>query len=117
VRELVLSTNDVSGQRLVKHPVGLRRQRLHLRATNSVESTFVTVSLRVEATKLPGSRVARMAMAYKLVEAAQARWLTVNAPHLVAIVRAGAIFHKGNCSNAPSTSPPEPDESTETEVA
>ena len=34
-------------------------------------------------------------MAYKLIEAAQSRWLAVNAPHLVALVRAGAVFHKG----------------------
>jgi putative transposase len=32
-------------------------------------------------------------MAYKLIEAAQSRWRAVNAPHLVALVRAGAIFH------------------------
>jgi putative transposase len=34
-------------------------------------------------------------MAYKLIDAAQARWRAVNAPHLVALVRAGATFHKG----------------------
>lgn len=34
-------------------------------------------------------------MAYKLIEAAQTRWRSVNAPHLVALVRAGARFHKG----------------------
>jgi hypothetical protein len=31
-------------------------------------------------------------MAYKLIEAAQSRWRAVNAPHLVALVRAGAKF-------------------------
>jgi hypothetical protein len=30
-----------------------------------------------------------------LIDAAQARWRAVNAPHLVALVRAGAVFHKG----------------------
>ena len=34
-------------------------------------------------------------MAYKLIESAQARWRAVNAPHLVALVRAGATFDKG----------------------
>ncbi len=29
-------------------------------------------------------------MVFKLVESAQARWRAVNAPHLVALVRAGA---------------------------
>ena len=30
-------------------------------------------------------------MAYKLIEAAQTRWRAVNAPHLVALVRAGNV--------------------------
>ena len=34
-------------------------------------------------------------MAFKLIESAQARWRAVNAPHLVALVRAGAKFEKG----------------------
>ena len=34
-------------------------------------------------------------MAYKLLEAAKARWRCVNAPHLVALVRAGATFVDG----------------------
>jgi hypothetical protein len=34
-------------------------------------------------------------MAFKLIEAAQHRWRAVNAPHLVALVRAGATFEKG----------------------
>jgi hypothetical protein len=34
-------------------------------------------------------------MAFKLIESAQARWRAVNAPHLVALVRAGATFKKG----------------------
>lgn len=36
-----------------------------------------------------------MAMAFKLIEAAQQRWRAVNAPQLVALVRAGAAFHHG----------------------
>ena len=34
-------------------------------------------------------------MAFKLIEAAQHRWRAVNAPHLVALVQAGATFDKG----------------------
>lgn len=46
-------------------------------------------------TKGPGSRAAGLAMAFKLIESAQNRWRTVNAPHLVALVRAGAHFERG----------------------
>jgi hypothetical protein len=34
-------------------------------------------------------------MAFKLIESAQTRWRAVNAPHLVALVRAGAVFKNG----------------------
>jgi hypothetical protein len=34
-------------------------------------------------------------MAYKLLAAAQARWRCINAPHSVALVRAGATFVDG----------------------
>ena len=34
-------------------------------------------------------------MAFKLIESAQARWRAVNAPHLVALVRAGASLRQG----------------------
>jgi hypothetical protein len=34
-------------------------------------------------------------MTCKLIEAAQSRWRAVNAPHLVAFVRAGACFANG----------------------
>ena len=40
-------------------------------------------------------------MAYKLIEAAQSRWRTVNAPHLVALVRAGAKFENGKLIERP----------------
>jgi len=68
---------------------------VHLRTTNAIESTFATVRLRTNKTKGSGSRIAGLAMAYKLLEAAQARWRCVNAPHLVALVRAGATFVDG----------------------
>jgi transposase-like protein len=68
---------------------------LHLRTTNPIESTFATVRHRTKVTKGPGSRAAGLAMAFKLIQAAQDRWRAVNAPHLVALVRAGARFERG----------------------
>jgi transposase-like protein len=68
---------------------------VHLKTSNPIESTFATVRLRTKVTKGPGSKAAGLAMAYKLIEAAQDRWRSVNAPHLVALVRAGVTFDKG----------------------
>ena len=92
---------------------------IHLRTTNPIESTFATVRLRTKVTKGPGSRAAGIAMSYKLIDAAQARWRAVNAPHLVALVRAGAVFHKGKLLERPTgITAAEPDaETAETEVA
>ncbi len=75
---------------------------VHLRTTNPIESTFATVRLRQRVTKGPGSRAAGVAMAFKLIESAQNRWRAVNAPHLVALVRAGARFEKGRVIERPS---------------
>jgi transposase-like protein len=75
---------------------------VHLRTTNPIESTFATVRLRQRVTKGPGSRAAGVAMAFKLIESAQQRWRTVNAPHLVALVRAGARFKKGKLVERPT---------------
>jgi transposase-like protein len=77
---------------------------IHLRTTNPIESTFATVRLRQRVTKGPGSRAAGIAMAFKLIESAQARWRAVNAPHLVALVRAGARFDKGILVERPQES-------------
>ena len=68
---------------------------IHLKTTNPIESTFSTVRLRTKVTKGPGSRAAGLAMAFKLIEAAQDRWRAVNGPHLVALVRAGARSRRG----------------------
>ncbi|WP_240777979.1 transposase, partial [Nonomuraea basaltis] len=74
---------------------------VHLRTTNPIESTFATVRHRTKVTKGPGSRAAGLAMAFKLIESAQKRWRAVNAPHLVALVRAEAKFRKGKLVERP----------------
>jgi transposase-like protein len=75
---------------------------IHLRTSNPIESTFATVRHRTRVTKGPGSRAAGLAMAFKLIESAQDRWRAVNAPHLVALVRAGATFHNGQLVERPA---------------
>ncbi|MFG2639231.1 transposase, partial [Streptomyces sp. NPDC048362] len=67
---------------------------VHLRTTNPIESTF-SVTLRTKVTRGAGSPAAALAMVCKLVGSAQARWRAVTAPHLVALVRAGARFENG----------------------
>ncbi|MFJ8787363.1 IS256 family transposase [Streptomyces sp. NPDC102476] len=76
---------------------------VHLRTTNPIESTFATVRPRTKVTKGAGSAVAALAMVFKLVESAQQRWRAVNAPHLVALVRAGARFERGHLVERPET--------------
>jgi putative transposase len=78
---------------------------LHLKTSNPIESTFSTVRLRTKVTKGPGSRAAGLAMAFKLMESAQDRWRAVNGPHLVALVRAGAVFRKGELVENPTEDP------------
>jgi hypothetical protein len=75
---------------------------VHLRISNPIESTFATVRYRTRVTKGPGSRAAGLAMAFKLLEAAQDRWRAVNAPHLVALIRAGAVFVNGRLVERPT---------------
>jgi transposase-like protein len=77
----------------------------HLRTTNPIESTFATVRHRTKVTRGPGSRAAGLAMAFKLIEAAQDRWRAVNGPHLVALVRAGATFVNGKLVERPDDRP------------
>jgi transposase-like protein len=75
----------------------------HLRTTNVIESTFATVRLRQRTTKGPGCRDAGVAMAYKLLDAAQARWRRINGHELVALVRAGAAFIDGQLQERSDT--------------
>jgi putative transposase len=43
-------------------------------------------------------------MAFKLIESAQRRWRAVDAPHLVAPARAGAVFENGKLVERPDES-------------
>lgn len=76
---------------------------LHLRTTNPIESTFSTVRLRTRVTRGAGSRKAALAMAYKLLDAAQERWHRIAGAELVPLVRAGATFIDGKLQERRTT--------------
>jgi transposase-like protein len=67
----------------------------HLRTTNPIESSFATVRLRTKVTKGAGSKKAALAMAYKLLDAAQQRWRRFNGHELIADVLDGVAFKDG----------------------
>jgi transposase-like protein len=68
---------------------------VHLRTTNPIESTFATVRLRHRRTKGNGSRVACLAMVFKLVESAARKWRLLNGAKLLPQVIAGVRFIDG----------------------
>ena len=67
----------------------------HLRTTNPIESTFATVKLRQRVTKGAGSRAAGLAMAFKLLLAAERTWRRLNGHELITEVLDGATFKDG----------------------
>jgi transposase-like protein len=67
----------------------------HLRTTNPIESTFATVKLRQRVTKGSGSRKAGLAMAFKLLLAAERTWRRLDGHELMPLVRAGVRFRDG----------------------
>jgi putative transposase len=67
----------------------------HIRTTNPIESTFATVRLRTRKTKGSGSRMACLAMVFKLLESAALRWRALNACHLISDLIEGVIFTDG----------------------
>src|SRR3954469_9162185 len=79
----------------------------HLRTSNAIESSFATVKLRTRVTKGAGSKKAALAMAYKLLDAAQQRWRRFNGHELVADVLAGVRFKDGNRVTEDDTHDPE----------
>jgi transposase-like protein len=68
---------------------------LHLRTTNPIESTFATVRLRHRRTRGNGSRVACLAMVFKLCESAARTWRLLNGAKLLPEVIAGVPFING----------------------
>jgi transposase-like protein len=68
---------------------------VHLRTTNPVESPFATVKQRMKQTRGAGSREAGLAMAFKLLLQAEAKWRRLNAPHLLPLVQTGMKFPAG----------------------
>jgi putative transposase len=68
---------------------------LHVRTTNPIESTFATVRLRHRRTKGSGSRVACLAMVFKLCESAAKTWRLLNGAKLLPEVIAGVSFVDG----------------------
>ena len=53
------------------------------------------MKLRTRVTKAAGSKKAALAMAYKLLDAAQERWRRFNGHELIADVLAGVVFKDG----------------------
>lgn len=68
---------------------------IHLRTSNPIESGFPTVRARTKKTKDVGSRKAGLATAFKLLTGAERRSRRRDAPHLVALVKAGVKFPNG----------------------
>ena len=73
---------------------------IHLRTTNPIESTFASVRHRHKRTKGSGSRAACLAMVYKLLLSAQARWRKLNSYQLIIHVVEGRKFNDGILENA-----------------
>lgn len=67
----------------------------HIRTTNPIESVFATVRLRTSKTKNCGSRKTTLAMAYKLITAAQNKWRRLRGYKLLADVIQGVKFKDG----------------------
>jgi len=62
---------------------------VHLRTTNPIESTFATVRARTRVTKGAGSRRRGLVMAFKVLDAAQARWRKVETSRFCGVAPSG----------------------------
>ncbi len=67
----------------------------HLRTSNPIENTFATVRLRTYRTKGPGSRLAGLAMAFKLAQKAEKGWRRLNKSEKLQEVVDGIVFVDG----------------------
>ena len=72
---------------------------VHLRTTNPIESTFAPTKARTKKTKGAGSRKAGLAMAFKLLTTAEAKWRRLNAPQLMEFVALGVEFEDGRIAD------------------
>jgi transposase-like protein len=68
---------------------------IHIRSTNVIESTFATVRLRTEKTKGCGTRLATLAMVFKLSLEAQKTWKKIKGYQWIPHVIQGAVFTDG----------------------
>jgi putative transposase len=68
---------------------------IHLRTTNPIESVFATVKHRQKKTRGNGSRVACLAMVFKLTESASKKWRALNGSSLIPDVIQGITFING----------------------
>lgn len=87
---------------------GTTALRVRRRGSDANRQThaFATVRHRTKMTKVPGPTAAGLAMAFTLIESAQARWRAINAPRRVALVRAGATFINGQLAERPDAQAP-----------
>jgi len=67
----------------------------HLRTSNPIESTFATVRLRTYRTKGAGSRLAALAMVFKLARKAEKGWRRLNKSEKLQEVFDGIVFVDG----------------------
>jgi putative transposase len=73
---------------------------VHLRTTNSIESTFATIRLRHRRTKGCGTRRASLTMMFKLAQSAQKHWRRLNGhQHFVHLIE-GRKFIDGILQDA-----------------
>jgi transposase-like protein len=67
----------------------------HIRTTNPIESTFATVRLRTDKTKGCGTRMATLAMVFKLAQCAEQNWNRLHGSKLLADVILNVRFVDG----------------------
>ena len=68
---------------------------IHLRTTNPIESVFSTVKHRQKKTRGNGSRVACLAMVFKLTQSASKKWRALNGSSLIPDILSGVPFIDG----------------------
>ncbi len=67
----------------------------HIRTTNPIESTFVTVRLRTKRVRNCDSRETTLVMVYKLLESAQNKWKQIKGFNLLTLVVNNVKFKDG----------------------